>query len=79
MQNKCVRYWSSKWKQCEQSSTTQKNPQTQAYSLLRLLRRLERDEHRLGVGIARVRFVAMLYVAILWEQGLDVVEANMQG
>lgn len=49
------------------------------YSLLRLLRSLECDVHRLGVGIAWVRFVAMLHVAILWEQGLDGVEASMQG
>lgn len=48
------------------------------YLLLRLLRRLECNEHRLGVRIARVGFVAMLHVAILREQGLDGVEASMQ-
>lgn len=35
------------------------------YSQLRLLRVLERDVHRLGVGITRSHFVTMLHVAVL--------------
>lgn len=68
---------SKKQTECKKVQTWRK-VDISGYLQQRLFRHLECDVHCLSVGITREHFIAVLYVAELGEQRLDVLEADME-